>query len=84
MKGTILTAFLSFFILVCSHAQLKVAITGGAHQSKILEENNIPGWDTLKNLYSGRSGVHLGFIADVRFSEKSDFYFQYYQRIGSI
>jgi OOP family OmpA-OmpF porin len=76
MKGTILTAFFIFSILLCSHAQLKVAITGGAHQSKILEENNIPGWDTLKNLYSGRSGVHLGFMADLRFSEKSDFYFQ--------
>jgi len=76
MKGIFLTALLSFFIHGFSHAQLRVAINGGAHQSKILEENNIPGWDTLKNSYSGRDGVHLGFMADLRFSEKSNFYFQ--------
>src|SRR5688572_2046973 len=76
MKGIFLTALLSFFIHLSSPAQLKVAIVGGPHQSKILEENNIPGWDTLKNSYSGRTGIHLGFMADLRFSDKSNFYFQ--------
>lgn len=42
----------------------------------MLEDNNLPGWDSLKKNYSGRNGVHLGFMADLRFSEKSNFYFQ--------
>ena len=76
MKGLFLTILLTCFIQLFSHSQLKVALVGGAHQSRVLEENNIPGWDTLKNAYSGRTGVHLGFMADLRFSEKSNFYFQ--------
>src|SRR5688572_15470039 len=76
MKGLFLTTLLTFFIHFFSHSQIKVAILGGAHQSRVQEENNIPGWDTLKNFYSGRTGVHLGFLAHLRFSEKSNFYFQ--------
>jgi outer membrane protein OmpA-like peptidoglycan-associated protein len=53
-----------------------VAIVGGWHQSKVIEENDIPGWDSLKNNFTGRSGIHAGFMADLRLSEKSNFYFQ--------
>lgn len=59
-----------------SRSQLRIAIVGGGHQSKILEDNNLPGWDTLQNNFSGRTGVHVGFMADLRLSERSNFYFQ--------
>ena len=76
MRKILFTAISTFFIVLFSQAQLKVAIVGGGHQSKIIEENNLPGWDTLQKNYSGRTGVHLGFMADLRLSEKSNFYFQ--------
>ena len=67
---------LSFLCFLLSHSQVRVAILGGGHQSKILEDNNLPGWDSIKNNYSGRGGAHFGFLADIRLSEKSNFYFQ--------
>ena len=76
MKRLSLFVSLNLFLYIVSPAQLKVAITGGVHQSKVLEDNNLPGWDTLKNNYSGRTGVHIGFMADLRFNSKSNFYFQ--------
>ena len=76
MKGRFAAILLTAFFYLYSNAQLKVAIVGGPHQSKVIEENNIPGWDSLRNFYSGRTGIHLGFMADLRFSEKSNFYFQ--------
>jgi len=76
MKRVFLVVALSLFSFIFSQAQFRVAIAGGGHQSKILEDNNLPGWDSLKNRYSGRNGVHFGFIADLRFSESSNFYFQ--------
>ena len=36
----------------------------------------MPGWDSLKNKFSGRNGVHFGFMADLPFSSGSHFYFQ--------
>ncbi len=76
MKRISLVVSLNLFCFLFSYSQLRVAIVGGGHQSKVLEENNIPGWDTIQNNYSGRNGVHAGFIADLRLSEKSNFYFQ--------
>ena len=76
MKGRLASILFTSFIYLFSNAQLKVAIVGGPHQSKVIEENNIPGWDSLNSYYSGRTGVHLGVMADLRFSEKSNFYFQ--------
>ena len=76
MKRVFLVVALSLFSFIFSQAQFRVAIVGGGHQSKILEDNNLPGWDSLKNRYSGRNGVHFGFIADLRFNESSNFYFQ--------
>lgn len=66
-----------FFISIFScQAQFKVAFVGGGHQSKILEDNNLPGWDTLKNKYSGRTGIHFGFMANLQIAPGSNFYFQ--------
>jgi OmpA-OmpF porin, OOP family len=76
MKRISLTVSLSLFFVIVSHAQLKIAIVGGGHQSKVLEDNSLPDWDSLKKNYSGRNGVHLGFMADLRFNDRSNFYFQ--------
>ena len=57
-----------------SSAQLRVALVGGAHQSNVLEENSLPGWD--KKNYPARTGAHFGFIADLPFSSKKNFSFQ--------
>lgn len=76
MKRISLVVSLSLFCFLFSYSQLRVAIVGGGHQSKVLEENTIPGWDTIQNNYSGRNGVHAGFMADLRLSENSNFYFQ--------
>jgi OOP family OmpA-OmpF porin len=76
MKRISLVVSFCAFCFLSSYSQLRVAIIGGGHQSKVLEENNIPGWDSLQNNYTGRNGVHAGFMADLRFSEKSNFYFQ--------
>ncbi len=65
-----------FLYSLVSQAQFKIAITGGPHQSKVIEENNLPGWDSLKNQYSGRNGIHFGFMANLRFTPASNFYFQ--------
>jgi len=72
-------SFVLLFIIFCifySRAQFKVAIVGGAHQSKILEDNNLEGWDTLKKKYSARTGVHFGFTANISLDARSRFYFQ--------
>lgn len=76
MKRVSFIVSFSLFLVTVSHSQLKVAIVGGGHQSKVLEDNNTPYWDSLKQNYSGRNGVHLGFMADLRLTEKSNFYFQ--------
>jgi len=76
MKRVFLIVSLIIFLVIGSHGQLKVAIVGGGHQSKVLEDNNTPYWDSLKKNYSGRNGVHLGFMADLRLNDRSNFYFQ--------
>ncbi|MFC0775605.1 OmpA family protein [Terrimonas alba] len=76
MKRISLVVALSFLCFLFSNAQLRVGILGGFHQSKVIEDNNIPGWDTIKNNFSNRNGAHFGFIADLRFNDRSNFYFQ--------
>jgi OmpA-OmpF porin, OOP family len=71
-------AFL-FILLGCgliSAAQVRVAIVAGGHQSTVIEENELPNWNDIKNNYSGRIGFHTGFIADIAFSPKSKLFFQ--------
>lgn len=65
--------------LLCSqlsHAQLRIGIVGGVQQSKILEENNLSNWDDIKSRYSKRTGISLGFLADLQLGPTSNFYFQ--------
>jgi outer membrane protein OmpA-like peptidoglycan-associated protein len=76
MKRTVLLLSVLFIVLF-SHAQLRVAIVGGGHQSTVLEKNDIPDWDTTTGkYYSGRIGFHGGFVADLPFSPKSHVSFQ--------
>jgi outer membrane protein OmpA-like peptidoglycan-associated protein len=59
-----------------SPAQLRVAITGGGHQSTVIESNDLPNWNEIKNNYSARTGAHFGFVADIPFGLTSKFLFQ--------
>lgn len=76
MKGFFLTTLLIITSVITSRSQLRVAITGGVHQADVKEENNLPGFETFKKGYSPRTGAHFGFIADMRLSSSSNFYFQ--------
>jgi outer membrane protein OmpA-like peptidoglycan-associated protein len=49
---------------------------GGIHQSKVLENADYPGWDSVKNKYSSRTGIHFGFMANLPLGAGSNFYFQ--------
>ena len=76
MKKIGTALFVCFSIMHGIQAQFHLAVTGGVQNSSIIEQNNNPGWDTLKNKYSPRQGLHFGFIADLPFSTRSRFYFQ--------
>ncbi len=68
-----------FFLLaggLVSEAQVRVAIVAGGHQSTVIESNELPNWNDLKNNYTGRVGFHTGFVADIAFSPKSSLFFQ--------
>jgi outer membrane protein OmpA-like peptidoglycan-associated protein len=60
---------LLLLVLVChtyAQAQVRLGVLGGIHSSKVLETNNIPGWDTAVKKYQGsRSGFQLGVIIEV-------------------
>lgn len=76
MRKTGLALAVAILFSTISNAQFRIAFVGGAQQSKVAEENNLPGWDSLKNNYSGRTGVHAGFIADLPFGSNANFFFQ--------
>jgi len=76
MKRISLLSLLTLCCFIITSAQLRIAIVGGVHQSKLLEDNDLPNWNDLKKFYSGKTGGHFGFIADLPFGEKSNFYFQ--------
>ena len=57
-------------------AQLRIALVAGAHQADVIEENDLPDFSQTKQGYSTRLGAHFGFIADLRLSTRSNFYFQ--------
>ena len=71
--------FLLTIALLCSsspYAQLRIGITGGFQQSAINEENDLPAWSEIKDRYSKRAGVHLGFLADLQLGPGSNFFLQ--------
>ncbi|HEY2721925.1 MAG TPA: OmpA family protein, partial [Chitinophagaceae bacterium] len=76
MKKSGLTLLILVFATTISFAQFRVGIAGGLNISSVLETNNLPGWDSISKNYSSRTGIHVGFIADIRLSPKSKFFFQ--------
>lgn len=76
MKRFLLSVCLILFGILISNAQARIGILGGLHQSNVIEENDLPDWNTIRNNYKGRTGGHIGMIVDVPFSPKSKFYFQ--------
>jgi len=67
---------LCFFGILAGNAQVRLGILGGVHSSKVLETNNIPGWDTATKKYqSSNSGVQLGVIIEIPIGHKG-FFFQ--------
>jgi OOP family OmpA-OmpF porin len=63
-------------LAITANAQpYRIGMLGGPHQSKVLEENDLPGWTTTKNNFSPRTGVHFGFIANLPLGN-SNLYFQ--------
>ena len=77
MKRIYTTVAITLLIAHFSLAQqYRIGMVGGVHQSKVLENADIPGWDSLKNKYSARTGLHFGFIANLPFRTGSNLYFQ--------
>jgi OmpA-OmpF porin, OOP family len=57
-------------------AQVRLGIMGGVQTAKVLEKNNIPGWDTaVKPFNNSRTGFELGVILEVPIGH-SRFFFQ--------
>jgi len=76
MKSASLLLLVSLFFVISSSAQLRIGVLGGVNQSDIVEKNDLPNWNTLKNNYSRRTGGHFGFIADLPLGNKANFCFQ--------
>ena len=76
MRKTSFILASAILLSIISHAQFRVAIVAGGHQSTVKEENNLSNWDNIKNNYSGRVGFHGGFVADLPFGVKSPLSFQ--------
>ena len=76
MKTSLLSLAILFLITTSTGAQLRVAIIGGLNSASIKETNDLPGWDSIKNNYSSRTGIHVGFMADMRITPASKLYFQ--------
>jgi outer membrane protein OmpA-like peptidoglycan-associated protein len=59
-----------------ANAQARIGIAGGPQFTTVLEENNLPRWDSLKNNYDKRTAAHFGFVADLPFGPRGTFAFQ--------
>ena len=76
MKRSGLLLLIAFLAVSIANAQLRVAIAAGPHSSSVNETNDLPGWDSVSNNYSSRTGIHFGFMGDLQLSRKSILYFQ--------
>ena len=74
MKKHLLFAAILLISSQISVAQLRIALAGGGHTSTINETNSLPNWSEAN--YSGRTGAHFGFIADLQLGPNSKFYAQ--------
>ncbi|MEO5638555.1 MAG: OmpA family protein, partial [Chitinophagaceae bacterium] len=65
------------FTASVSFAQVKIGLIGGPQTASITEKNSIPNWDsTTGKYYTGKSGIHIGIMAEIPFGSSSHFYFQ--------
>jgi len=56
-------------------AQVRLGVMGGVHSSKVLESNNIPGWDTTtKPFMTNRTGFQLGIMLEVPIGQSGLFF----------
>lgn len=76
MKKTIFSAAILLGFCHFSNAQLRIALAGGGHTSTIVEKNSLPNWSEIESGYSGRTGAHFGFLADLQLGYQSKFYAQ--------
>jgi outer membrane protein OmpA-like peptidoglycan-associated protein len=76
MKRSGLILLISFFAVLFTNAQLRIAVVGGVHSSSVKETNDLSRWDSISNNYSSRTGIHFGFMADLPLSATSKLYFQ--------
>ena len=76
MKRSGLFLLIVLFFALNTYAQFRVALAGGVNSSSVKESNDLPGWDSIRHNYSSRTGMHFGFIADLRLAPESKFYFQ--------
>jgi len=76
MKRSGLFLLIVLVFALNTYAQFRVALAGGVNSSSVKETNDLPGWDSIRHNYSSRTGMHFGFIADLRLAPESKFYFQ--------
>lgn len=76
MKRPLFPLLITLLISTTAFSQIRVGILGGGHRSDIIEKNNIPNWNDLKQRFSPRTAAHFGFSADIPMADKSNFYFQ--------
>src|SRR5260221_10858012 len=76
LKKRVFLLFLAIGSYMSMQAQVRLGLLGGIHSSKVLETNNLPGWDsTVKPFQSSRSGFQLGVILEVPIG-RSGLFFQ--------
>lgn len=76
MKKSGLSLLIVLFAALCAQAQFRIAFAGGVNNSSVKETNDITGWDSIRHNYSSRTGIHIGFVADLRVTPTSKIYFQ--------
>ena len=76
MKKSGLVLLIVLLFALNTYAQFRVALAGGVNSSSVKETNDLPDWDSIRHNYSSRTGMHFGFIADLRLAPGSKFYFQ--------
>lgn len=76
MKKFYLSFFACLFLFPAVHAQIRMAILGGGHQSTVQEKNDLPNWNSIKKNYSARTGAHFGVLADIPIGGNQKFTFQ--------
>ena len=76
MKKTTTWLVLALCLTLTGFSQ-KIALIGGVTGSGVTEKNQLVGWDsTTKTGYSGRTGIQLGFMADVPLTANNKWFLQ--------